>query len=81
MGFPHGVWFDVDTSHMAPYFVEFETGGITDDVFAQVGVVGANVTSFTDMTVGAGQHWEYRVIAVGAQAPSAPSNVVAAAIP
>ena len=49
----------------------------TSGTFASVGQVGANVTTFTDVTARAGKTYRYRVQAFNAAGPSAWSNTIA----
>ncbi|HZU95999.1 MAG TPA: lectin-like protein, partial [Planctomycetota bacterium] len=82
IGFANLSWNDYSAGQiLSGYYVEFETGSITDVDFAPIATVGPDVTSFADKTAVSGVSYEYRVIAIGSLASSDPSNTIAVAVP
>jgi hypothetical protein len=69
-------WTDVPTE--TGYRIERSTDNLT---FSSVGSVGANVTTFSDLTALASTQYFYRVVATNAAGDSAPSNVATATTP
>ncbi|MFT3788022.1 MAG: PA14 domain-containing protein [Tepidisphaeraceae bacterium] len=70
-----------DTSTNETQFIIERAPGTSGGTFAQVGFVGANITTFTDTTASAGTTYRYRVYASNSAGPSGYSNVVTATTP
>ncbi len=72
-------WVDAAAGNETGFLVQRSAdGGVT---WGQVGTTTTAVTAFTDGTVVAGQTYRYRVLAVNAAGPSAPSAAATIAVP